>query len=109
MHAPAAPREEIVLRPLGSSLPLGLCGLVIASLVLSGLDLRWVGTQDSHAVGVLLLAAPAPLQLLACAFALPARDAAAAASMGLLAASWIATGLIRLLSPPGATSAPLGL
>src|SRR4051795_1526385 len=90
-------RAEIVLRPMGSPLPLGLCGLVTASLVLSGLDLGWVPTADSAVVGIMLLAAPVPLQLLGCAFALPARDGAAATSMGLLAVSWIATGLIRLL------------
>jgi succinate-acetate transporter protein len=111
MHAstPAAPRTDIVLRPLGNPLPLGLAGLVIASLVLSGLDLGWVPTAQSTVVGVMLLAAPVPLQLLGCAFALAGRDGAAATSMGLLAVSWLATGLVRLLSAPGSTSDPLGL
>jgi hypothetical protein len=90
-------------------MPLGLAGLVIASLVLSGLDLGWVPPAEGKVVGIMLLAAPVPLQLLGCAFALPARDGAAATSMGLLAVSWIATGLVRLLSAPGATSDPLGL
>ena len=50
-----------------------------------------------------------PLQLLGCAFSLAARDGVAANAMGLLAVSWIATGLTRLLSAPGSTSDPLGL
>jgi succinate-acetate transporter protein len=104
-----ATRAEIVLRPIGNPLPLGLSGLVIASLVLSGLDLGWVPTAQSRVVGLVLLAAPVPLQLLGCAFALPARDGAAATSMGLLAVSWLSTGLVRLLSAPGTTSDPLGL
>src|SRR5438309_855832 len=48
-------RPEIVLRPMGSPLALGLCGLVIASLVLSGLDLGWVSTADARLVGIMLL------------------------------------------------------
>jgi succinate-acetate transporter protein len=107
--APAAPRTDIVLRPLGNPLPLGLAGLVIASLVLSGLDLGWVPVTQSRVTGIMLLTGAVPLQLLGCAFALPARDGAAATSMGLLCVSWISTGLVRLLSAPGSTSDPLGL
>jgi len=106
---PAANRLGIVLRPVGSSMPLGLSGLVIASLVLSGLDLGWVPVGDGKWIGLMLLSGPVPLQLLGCVFAFPARDGAAANSMGLLAVSWISIGLVRLLSAPGATSAPLGL
>jgi succinate-acetate transporter protein len=102
-------RTEIFLRPLGSPLPLGLAGLVVASLVVSGLDLGWVPATAGHDVGLLLLAGPVPLQLLACAFALPARDGAAATSMGLLCVSWLSMGLIRLLSAPGTVSDTLGL
>jgi succinate-acetate transporter protein len=81
----------------------------VASLVVSGLDLGWVPAGAGHQVGLLLLVGAVPLQLLACTFALPARDAAAATSMGLLAVSWLSMGLIRLTSPPGAVSDTLGL
>src|SRR5690242_1612396 len=77
MTAPA--RSEIFLRPLGSPLPLGLSGLAVASLLVSGLDLGWVPASAGHQVGMLLLVGAVPLQLLACAFALPARAAAAQA------------------------------
>jgi succinate-acetate transporter protein len=107
--APAARRTDIVLRPIGNPLPLGLAGLVVASLVVSGLDLGWVPVSQSKVVGIMLLTGAVPLQLLGCAFALPARDGAAATSMGLLAVSWISMGLVRLLSAPGSTSDPLGL
>jgi succinate-acetate transporter protein len=105
----SAPRSEIFLRPLGSPLPLGLAGLAVASLVVSGLDLGWVAATSGHDVGLMLLVAGVPLQLIGCAFALPARDAAAATSMGVLSISWMAMGLTRLLSPPGSVSHPLGL
>jgi succinate-acetate transporter protein len=102
-------RSQIVLRPIGSPLPLGLAGLVVASLVLSGLDLGWVPTTQSQVIGIVLLTGAVPLQATACVSALPARDGAAATSMGLLAVSWISTGLVRLVSVPGSTSHPLGL
>jgi uncharacterized protein len=102
-------RPEIFLRPLGSPLPLGLAGLTVASLVVSGLDLGWVPATSGHQVGLLLLAGAVPLQLLACGFALPARDGAAATSMGLLCVSWLSMGLVRLLSAPGSVSHTLGL
>jgi succinate-acetate transporter protein len=107
--APTARRTEVVLRPIGNPLPLGLAGLVIASLILSGLDLGWVPIAQSKVIGIVLLTGAVPLQLLACAFALPARDGAAATSMGLLCVSWISMGVVRLLSVPGSTSDPLGL
>jgi uncharacterized protein len=102
-------RPEIFLRPLGSPLPLGMAGLAVASLVVSGIDLGWVPAADGHQVGLMLLVAGVPLQLLGCAFALPARDGAAATSMGLLSIGWMAMGLTRLLAPPGTTSDSLGL
>lgn len=103
------PRPEISLRPLGSPLPLGLSGLAVASLVVSGLDLGWVPAADGHQIGLMLLIAGVPLQLIGLVFALPARDAAAATSMGLLSISWMGMGLTRLLSPPGSVSDSLGL
>jgi succinate-acetate transporter protein len=90
-------------------MPLGLAGLVIASLVLSGLDLGWVPVAQSKVIGIVVLAGAVPLQTIACVSALPARDGAAATSMGLLCVSWISMGLVRLLSVPGTTSDPLGL
>ena len=102
-------RPEIFLRPLGSPLPVGLAGLAVASLVVSGLDLGWVNAADGHEVGLMLLIAGVPLQLVGCVFALPARDAAAATSMGLLSISWMGMGATRLLSPAGSVSHVLGL
>jgi succinate-acetate transporter protein len=102
-------RSEIFLRPLGSPLPVGLAGLTVASLVVSGLDLGWVPVADGRQVGLMLLISGVPLQLIGATFALPARDAAAATAMGLLSIAWMGMGLTRLLSPPGSVSDSLGL
>jgi succinate-acetate transporter protein len=103
------PPARLILRPVGSPLPLGLSGLTVASLLVSGLDLGWVATAESHQVGMLLLVVPVPLQAVACLIAFAARDGAAGTSMGLLAVSWAATGLIRLTSAPGDSSHALAL
>jgi succinate-acetate transporter protein len=102
-------RSEIFLRPLGSPLPVGLSGLAVASLVVSGLDLGWVPVTSGHQVGLMLLISGVPLQLIGAVFALPARDAAAATAMGLLSIAWMGMGLTRLLGPPGSVSHSLGL
>jgi succinate-acetate transporter protein len=109
MTSPPAARSEIFLRPLGSPLPVGLSGLAVASLVVSGLDLGWVAASSSRQIGLMLLIAGVPLQLIGLVYALPARDAAAATSMGLRSISWMGMGLTRLLGLPGSVSHPLGL
>lgn len=86
-----------------------MSGLAIASLVQSGSDLRWVGTDQTHEVGVILIAAPFVLQLLACVFAYLARDGAAGAALGVLASAWAATGVVHLIAAPGSRSGAIGL
>lgn len=100
---------RIFLRPMGSPLPLGLAGLAIASLLTAGVDLGWVAVTETRQMGFLLLIAVVPMQLLACAFAFPSRDGAAASTVGILAATWAAYGLTKLVTPPGLTSHVLGL
>jgi len=97
------------LRPLGSPLPLGVSGLAIASLLVTGLELGWIPMAQGTQVGFLLLVTAVPLQTIAAAFSLPGRDSPAAVGMGVLAAAWAAVGLTHLTERPGATSAALGL
>jgi succinate-acetate transporter protein len=103
------PPTRIFLRPLGSPLPLALAGLAIASLLTTGLDWSWVPVGESRQVGLLILVAVVPIQLIACAVAYPTRDGATASAIGVLAAGWGAYGLIRATSAPGLTSSALGL
>lgn len=100
---------RIVLRPLASPLALGFLALGGATVVLSGLQLGWFGPGETTAVALVLVLFGFPLQFLAAVFGFLTRDPVAATGMGVLAASWLTTGLVKLLAPPGATSAALGV
>lgn len=97
------------LRPLGTPLTIGLAGLAIASLVQGGLDLGWIPPTQQEQVGLILIAVPFVLQLVACVLSFLARDGAAGASLGVLATTWLGLGLLHLASAPGATSNATGL
>jgi len=105
---PDAPPARIFLRPIGSPATIGMAGLAIASLIQSGFDLRWIAKSQAVEVGVILLAAPFVLQLIASVFSYLARDGAAGAALGVLATSWLAIGLLHVVFP-GRTSGALGL
>ena len=100
---------RIFLRPIGSPLTIGMSGLAIASLVQSGFDLRWIAATQAHQVGLILLAVPFVLQLLACIFSYLARDGAGGAALGVLACTWGGIGAIHLVSAPGSRSGAMGL
>lgn len=100
---------RVFLRPIGSPLTIGMSGLTIASLVQSGLDLRWISTSQTHEVGLILISVPFVLQLLASVFSYLARDGAAGAALGVLAGTWLGMGLVHLNSTPGSRSGALGL
>lgn len=106
---PDDPRIAVRLRPIGSSFPLGLSGLVAASLVLSGLELGWIASSERSTVGVMVLCTGAALQAVASLLAFAARDGAAGSAMGTLAAGWTASGLVLILSPSSSTSPALGM
>jgi succinate-acetate transporter protein len=100
---------HVFLRPIGSPLPLGMSGLAIGSFVESGLDLHWINGAEVHQVGLILLAVPFPLQMVACVLAYLARDGTVGAALGVLAASWLAIGLVHLTADPAQTGSALGL
>ncbi len=101
-------RTRIVLRPLGSTLPLGFFAFGTGVLLTGLLELGALPAADGHQVGVLLLAFTAPLELLAAVFAFLARDAGAGTALGIFGASWVSTGLALLLEPPGSRSPVTG-
>jgi uncharacterized protein len=103
------PDARIYLRPIGSPLTIGMSGLAIASLVQSGFDLRWVAVSQETQVGLILLAVPFVLQLLASVFSYLARDGATGAAVAVLATTWGALGLVHIVSVAGARSAAAGL
>jgi succinate-acetate transporter protein len=102
------PRELAIVRPLGSPMPLGLAGLAVASLLLSGVDLGWIPPAQSTVVGVLVLCTGGALQAVTSLIAFLARDGATASSMGLLSSGWMAIGLCHLVAPPAQSLEALG-
>ena len=104
------PSARILFRPLGSPLTLGMSGLAIVSLVQSGVELHWTRLDQTAQAGLVLIAVPFGLQLIACILSYMARDGATAgAAVGVLATSWLAIGLIHIFGTPGVTSGTLGL
>lgn len=104
-----ADMTRIQLRPIATPMALGFLALAAASLVLSGLQLNWFPVQQSTYVALCLVAFAFPLQLLASIFGFLGRDAVAGTGMGLLACSWLLTGAMKYLAPPGATIPVLGV
>jgi uncharacterized protein len=101
---------RVVLRPIANPLPLGFLALAAGTLLISGLQLSWLGPAQSRDVGLILLGFVFPLQLVAAIFGFLARDVAAGTGMGLLSGTWLSIALVTLTAAqPGATSDALGL
>ncbi|MBX9244783.1 hypothetical protein ICW40_08165 [Actinotalea ferrariae] len=100
---------RVVVRPIGSPLPLGFLALVVATVGFAALQLQWVPASQGSAVALGVLVLTVPLQLLASVLAFLARDVVAGTGMGLLAGTWGATALVTLTGAPGAASSGLGV
>jgi succinate-acetate transporter protein len=100
---------RIVLRPVGSGLPLGFFSFAIGMLLLACAAIGWIPVGEQHDVGVILVTFVFPLELIATVFAFLARDSLGATTLGLFAASWLTLGWIERSSPPGSTSVTLGI
>lgn len=106
---PGVGNARVVLRPIGSPLPLGFLGLFVATLSFSALQLGWIPEAQGSTVALGALGLTVPVQLLAAVYGFLARDPVAGTGMGILAGTWAAVGLATLTSPPGATSPGLGI
>jgi uncharacterized protein len=106
-------RAQVVLTPIATPLPLPLTfvGLLVASLILSGLELHWVPASDARLTGWTLLAVPLPLQLAASIFGFHGRSATAATGSSVLAAAWLGIALALINAPAGSftPSRPVGM
>lgn len=100
---------RVVLRPIGSPLPLGLLGLFVATLSFSSVQLGWIPPSQGSTVALAALGLTVPAQLVASVFGFLARDPVAGTGMGILAGTWATAGLATITSPPGATSPGLGI
>jgi succinate-acetate transporter protein len=100
---------RVVLRPLGSPLPLGAFALVPGGVLLSGFQLGWFAQSEAHSVAILVLAFTFPLQALASVLAFLSRDALVGTGFGVFSGVWLSFGVNELVRKPGVTSAVLGV
>jgi succinate-acetate transporter protein len=108
-HPFEPPRAAIVLRPIGSGLPLGFFSFGIGMLILGCQATGWIPVSEQHEGGMLLMSFVFPLELVATIFAFLARDTLGATTLGLFTTSWLAIGWSQLASPPGKTSVTLAV
>ena len=95
---------RIVLRPIGSPLPLGFFTVAIDNVLVSALQWGLLPAADRRAVALIVL--PAFLvQAIAGVFALGARDSSAATLMLSFATTWLVDALVLYLDPRGAAAA----
>jgi succinate-acetate transporter protein len=95
---------RIMLRPVGSALPLGFFAFGIGMLLLACSSIGWIPADESRQTGMLLMSFVFPLELVAVVFAFLARDTLGATTLGLFATSWLALGWLSL-GPPGRSTA----
>lgn len=100
---------RIVVRPIGTPLPLGFLGLFVATVGFSALQLGWLAPEQGRAVAIGVLALTVPVQLISAIYGFLARDPVAGTGMAALAGTWAAAGLVTATSPPGASSPGLGV
>jgi uncharacterized protein len=107
-ETPTSP-YRIVLRPIANPLPIGLLALLVSTVSVSALQLGWIPSDQSVAVGRIVVVLALAVQLPGAAFGFLARDPAAGTGMAMLGGTWLALGLTLSLSPPGSTTAGLGV
>ncbi|MFY1693253.1 hypothetical protein [Plantactinospora sp. WMMB782] len=101
--------SRINLRPIGTPLPLGFVGLVVATAAFGCLQLGWLPADQHRQVALGALLFTVPVQLIAAVFGFLARDPVAGTGMGILAGSWATAGVVTLTGPAGASSPGLGV
>lgn len=100
---------RIVLRPIGTPLPVGFLALVVATTAFACLQLGWLPADQGRVVALAALLLTVPLQLLAAVYGFLARDPVAGTGMAVLAGTWALVGWVTLTGPPGSTSQGLGV
>jgi uncharacterized protein len=95
---------RIVLRPIGSPLPLGFFTVAIDNVLVSTLQWGLLSISDRRAVALIVFPAFI-VQAVVGIFALGARDSAAGTLMLSFATTWLVDALVFYLSPSGAAAA----
>src|SRR3954467_14849267 len=97
-------QTRIMLRPIGSGLPLGFFSFGIGMLLLGCFAIGWIPVDEQKQVGMLLMSFVFPLELIATVKAFLARDTLGATTLGLFTTSWLAIGW-QTCRPPRARRA----
>lgn len=95
---------RVNVRPVATPLPITFLGLMTATTVVAAFELRFVPSSEFRTVGWIMLAVPAPMQMLAAAWGFVTRSAAATTGSAVLSTTWlgIALSLITMrTAPPG--------
>ena len=100
---------RVVLRPLGTPLPLAFFAFGVGSLLLSGQQLGIIPLDETRVVALVLGLFVFPLQALAAVFAFLARETLGATAVGLISATWLTTAVTSYTLPPGSTTITLGI
>jgi succinate-acetate transporter protein len=95
---------RIVLRPIGSPLPVGYFTVAIDNVVTSTLQWGVLPAVDRRAVALIVFPAFI-VQAIAGLFALGARDSIAGTMMLSFATTWLVDALVLYANPPGAAAA----
>ena len=95
---------RIVLRPIGSPMPLGFFTVAIDSVLVSALQWGLLPGVDRRAVALIVFPAFV-VQVIVGIFAFHGRDSIAATLMMSFATTWLVDALIFYADPPGATAA----
>ena len=95
---------RIVLRPIGSPLPLGFFTVAIDNVLVSTLQWGVLPATDRQAVALIVLPAFF-VQAIVGLIAIGARDSSAGTLMLSFATTWLVDSLVLYLGPPGAAAA----
>jgi uncharacterized protein len=106
---PDATVARVMLRPIGSPLPLGALALVPPGLLLAGSQLGWFSLTDQKMLPFILLGFAVPLQFVSSVFGFLGRDALVGTGFGIFTGTWLAFALASMSGPPGKTSHLLGV
>lgn len=91
---------NVVLRPLGNPLPIGLFAIGAGAFIVAVEQLGWLATRELAGVGFLLFAFAVPLAVGAAIFAMLSRDTVAATALGIGAGTLAGFGLTYIGGTP---------
>jgi uncharacterized protein len=100
---------RVVVRPLGSVLPLGFLAFGVGIFVTAAYGLGWIPPEDGRDVFLFVLVFVTPIEAITAVLAYLARDTAGGTTLGVFAGTWATLGAIGLGLAPGETSTTLGV